>query len=142
MTDYIIGGWLWLSNGTDYLKVKCEMIVWTPVMKPEIEHTEGGVNYGFDLGVYYIIIKAMGLYIESNADMVDFLTYTKSWQQANTLQVEVVRNSSNNKEKLDGTNTVFPVLITEGAKQIKKMSGDQEKYRIERLTLEQNGTAS
>lgn len=142
MTDYISGGWLWLSNGTDYLKVKCEMIVWNVITKPEIEHKEGGMNFGFDLNIYYVIIKAMGLWIESNADMVDFLAYTKSWQQANTLQAEVVRNSSNNKEKLDGTNTVFPVLMSGGTKQIKKMSGDQEKYRIEELNLEQNGTPS
>ena len=142
MTDYISGGWLWLSNGTDYLKVICEQIMWTPVMSPEIEHMEGGTNFGFDLGLFYIVIKVMGIWIDSNADMVDFLSYTKSWQQANTLQVEIVRNSSNNKEKLDGTNTVFPVFMMGGAKDWEKKPGDQEKYRCNTITFEQSGTAS
>ena len=116
--------------------------MWTSVMNPEIEHTEGGINFGFDLSLYYIKIKLMGIWIESNADMVDFQTYTKSWQQSNDLQIEIVRNSSDDKEKLDGTNTVFPVHITGGTKEIKKMAGDQEKYRIEEVNLEQSGTPS
>lgn len=142
MVDYISGGWCWLSNGSDYLKLKCEGILWTAVHLPEIEHYEGGINIGFDLSKYYIIIKLIGVWIESNADMVDFLSYTKTWQQANTLQVEIIRNSSNNKEKLDGTNTVFPVHIVGGAKDWKKMLGDQEKYRCESIKLEQSGTPS
>lgn len=142
MTDYIDKGWLWLSNGTDYLKVYCEHIYWTEIYAPEIEHKEGGLNFGFDLNLYYIMVKVKGVWLESNTEKNNFSKYIKSWQQSNTLQIEVVRNSSDNKEKLDGTNTVFPVLIVGGLKEFEKMPGDQEKYKCSGITFEQNGTAS
>jgi len=142
MTDYIEGGWLWLSNGSDYLKVRCELISWTEVYGPEIEHHEGGLNFGFDLNLYYIVVKASGIWLNTNTEKNNFSTYIKSWQQANTLQIEVVRNSSNDKEKLDGTNTVFPCLVVGGIKEFKKMPGDQEKYRCNEITLEQSGIPS
>ena len=142
MTDHIDDGWLWISNGSDYLKVFCEHIYWFEVYNPEIEHKEGGLNFGFDLSLYYIIVKASGVWLNTNAKKNNFSAYIKSWQQANTLQIEVIRDSSDNKEKLDGTNTVFPVLVMGGLKKFEKMRGDQQKYRCDSITFEQNGTAS
>lgn len=143
MTIHISDGWLWLSNnGVDYLKVYCQHIFWTVVFIPEIEHYEGGVNIGFDLGKTYVVIKANGVWLNTNTKYENFVSYITSWQQANTLQVEVLRNSSSDKVKLDGTNTVFPALITKGLNETEKMAGDQEKYMISNLTLEQNGSAS
>ena len=120
----------------------CEHIYWTEIYAPEIEHKEGGLNFGFDLSLYYIIVKLTGIWLESNTEKNNFSKYIKLWQQANTLQIEVVRNSSDNKEKLDGTNTIFPMLVVGKIGEIEKMRGDQEKYKIKNITFEQNGTAS
>lgn len=142
MTDHIADGWAWLSNGTDYLKVFVENIFWTPVFMPEMEHYEGGINIGLDLSKFWIVVKLNGVWLDTNTKYNNFVIYMKSWQQANTLQVEIVRNTSSNKEKLDGTNTIFPVLMSKGLIDINKMPEDQEKYRIDSIPLEQRGTAS
>lgn len=142
MGVYISGGWLWLHNGTDYLKIKCEGILYTLMFEPEVEHKQGGVNLGWDLATKYVIVKAVGLWIESNADQVDLLSYSTTWQQANTLKVSVQRNSSADMEKMDGTNTIFPCHIVGGIKEVAKMLGDQEKYRTSEITVVQTGTAS
>ena len=143
MTNHIEDGRLWLSNnGVDYLKVYCQNIFWTLVFMPEIEHYEGGVNIGFDLGKKFVIIKATGVWLDTNTKYENFVSYITAWQQANTLQVEVSRNTSNDKVKLDGSYTAFPVLITKGLNEMEKMAGDQQKYMISNLTIEQNGSAS
>ena len=142
MTDHIPDGWLWLSNGSDYLKLFCEHIFWIPMYMPDIEHHEGGVNIGFDLSKFWVVIKASGVWLNTNTKYENFSSYLKTWQQANILQVEIIRDGSNNKVKLDGTNTVYPVLVVGGLKELEKMPGDQQKYRLGNLTLEQNGTAS
>lgn len=142
MPTYILGGWLWLHNGNDYLKIKCEGIFYTLMFEPEIEHKAGGVNIGWDLALKYVVVKAVGLWIESNADQVDLLTYLTTWQQANTLKVSVQRNSSSDLEKMDGTNTNFPCHISGGIKEVNKMKGDQQKYRVSEIQLIQSGTAS
>ena len=142
MTVYIDSGWAWISNSVDYLKVFVETIYWTEIYAPEIEHKQGGLNFGFDLSLYYIVVKLMGVWVESVTEKNDFSSYIKSWQQANTLQIEVVRNNSNDKEKLDGTNTILPCLVVGGLKEFEKMRGEQQKYRCQSITLEQNGTMS
>jgi len=142
MTIHIADGRLWLGNGTDYLQVFCEHVFYTPVFDPDIEHYEGGVNIGFDFNKFFLVIKATGIWLDTITKHDNFFAYVKSWQQANTLQVEVVRDGSSNKLKLDGTNTVYPVLIVGGLKEAEKMPGDQQKFRIGSITLEQSGTAS
>ena len=117
-------------------------IFWTPIFLPEIEHYEGGINIGYDLGKFFLVIKATDVWLNTNTKYEDFVSYIKSWQQANTLQVEIVRNSSNDKVKLDGTHTIYPVLITKGLSKIEKMPGDQQKYRINNISMEQKGSAS
>lgn len=121
----------------------CGHIFWTPIFVPTIEHYEGGVNLGYDLGKFFIVIKLQNIWLDSNAKIVNFLTYIKTWQQANTLQIEIQRNSGGDKEKLDGSNTIYPILITGGGlKEIEKMPADQEVYQIKNITAEQRGTAS
>lgn len=142
MTVHIADGRLWLGNGTDYLKVFCEHIFYTPVFKPEMEHYEGGISFGVDLSVFYLVIKATGIWFDTNTKFENFVSYIKTWQQANTLQVEVIRDSSDNKVKLDGTNTVFPVLVVGGLKEFEKMPENQQLYRMGSIILEQRGTAS
>lgn len=142
MTDYIADGRLWLSNETDYLKVFCEHIFWTPVTMPEMEHYEGGINLGYDLSKRWIVIKAVGVWLNTNTKYENYVAYMNTWQQANTLRVEIIRDGSNNKVKCDGTNTVYPVLLVGGHKDFEKMPENQQKYRIESITLEQRGTAS
>lgn len=141
MTNHIDDGWLWITNGTDYLKVFCEHIVWNEVYKPDVEHYEGGVNFGWDLSKYYVIVKAMGVWLNTATKKDNFSSYVKTWQQANTLKIEISKDGTN-KVPLDGTNTTFPMLIVEGLKEIEKMPGTQQVYRIGDITFEQNGTPS
>ncbi len=141
LTDIISDGYLHFSNGTDYLKVFCEHILYSNLVGPELEHHEGGVNIGFDLSKEWVVIKSVGVWLDTNTKYVNFVSNIKSWQKANTLQVEVIRDGTN-KVKIDGVNTIYPVLMTKGLNEIEKMPGNQEKWRIEGIALEQNGAAS
>ncbi len=141
MTVHIADGYLWFGNGSDYLKVFCEHIFYNILVLPEMEHYEGGVNLGFDLSKKWIVIKASGVWLNTNAKYENFVTYISTWQQANTLQVEVIRDGTN-KVKIDGTNTIYPVLMTKGLNEIEKMPENQEIFRIDNLSLEQRGVAS
>ena len=141
MTVIINDGYLWFSNNVDYLKVFCEHILYSNLVGPELEHYEGGVNLGFDLSKEWVVIKAVGVWLETNTEYVNFVSNIKSWQKANTLQVEVIRDGTN-KVKIDGVNTIYPVLMTKGLNEIEKMPANQEKWRIEGIIVEQNGSAS
>lgn len=143
MTDHISDGRAWISNGTDYLKVFVEEILWTKMFEPELEHHEGGANIGFDLAKNYIIVKLQGIWLDTATKHDEFISYITSWQQANTLQIEVVRDGSSNKIKMDGTNTIFPVLIRKpGLVDITKEKGNQQVFKIGSIALEQRSTAS
>ena len=131
-----------MSNSTDYLKVYCELILYSDLVDPEMEHYEGGINIGYDLSKGWLIVKAQGVWFETVAKHDNFRSYIKTWQQANTLQIEVTRNNSNDKIKMDGTNTVFPVLVMKGLIDGKKMPGEQQIYKIDQITFEQRSTAS
>ncbi|KKM77942.1 hypothetical protein LCGC14_1364930 [marine sediment metagenome] len=141
MTVIINDGYLWFGNGTDYLKVFCQHILYSNLVGPELEHYEGGVNLGFDLSKEWVVIKAVGVWLDTNTKYENFVSNIKSWQKANTLQVEVIRDGTN-KVKIDGSSTIYPVLMTKGLNEIEKMPGNQEKFKIEGIILEQNGAAS
>jgi len=141
MTVHIDDGYLWIGNGTDYLKVFCEHIFYSVIFMPELEHYEGGVNFGYDLGKTWVVIKATGVWLNTNTKFENFVSYITTWQQANTLQVEVIRDGAN-KVKIDGTNTIYPVLCSKGLADTEKMNEDQEIFRIDNLNFEQRGAAS
>ena len=141
VTVIINDGYLHFSNGTDYLKVFCEHILYSNLVGPELEHYEGGINLGFDLSKEWVVIKAVGVWLNTNTKYENFVSNIKSRQKANTLQVEVIRDGTN-KVKIDGTNTLYPVLMTKGLNEIEKMPGDQEIFKIEGIVLEQRGAAS
>ena len=108
---------------------------------PEVEHYEGGVNIGWDLAKFWLVIKLVGVWLNTNTKYENFVSNVKSWQQANTLQIEISRDGTN-KAKLDGTNTVFPVLVVGGLKDMEKMPADQQIWKVSDIKLEQNGVAS
>jgi len=141
MTDHINDGWLYFTNGTDYLKVFCQKISWSPVYEPTTQNLAGGVNIGFDMGTFYLKISAQKIWLNTNTKYENFMTYTKSWQQADSLKIEVSRNGTN-KIKLDGTHTTFPCHIMGDMRNIQKMPGNQDVYFIEGVNLIQTGTAS
>ena len=118
------------------------MILYSNMVDPEMEHYMGGGNVGYDLGAFWLVIKCQGVWLDTVQKHDDFLSYIKSWQQAGTLQIEVSRNNSNDKIKMDGTNTVFPVLYMKGLKDVKKMPGEQQIFKIAQITFEQRGIAS
>lgn len=119
----------------------CEHILYSNLVGPELEHYEGGVNLGFDLSKEWVVIKAIGVWLQTNTEYENFVSNIKSWQKANTLQVEVLRDGTN-KVKIDGTNILYPVLMTKGLNEIEKMPENQEVFKIETIALEQNGAAS
>lgn len=108
---------------------------------PEIEHYEGGINIGWDLAKFWLNVKLVGVWLDTNTKYESFVSNVKSWQQARTLQIEISRNGTD-KAKLDGTNTIFPVLVMGGLKDMEKMPADQQKWKIASINLEQNGSAS
>lgn len=141
MTDIVVDGWLWLTDGVDYLKLQCKVIMWDFMLDPVISHYFGGSHFGYDLGKRWLVVKAEEILIKSHIDYSNIVDYLKDWQAAGTITLSVVRNSSNNKIELDGDNTDFTVLIKKpGFKGMEKLSpGDQDKYGIGSITFEQSG---
>jgi hypothetical protein len=142
MVNHINDGWALLSNGTDYLKVFCEHILWTPIVMPEVEHYGGGINFGIDISIFFFQVKLQGVWLDTNTKFENYMTYIKAWQQAGTLKIEIQRNSGGTILKLDGTNTIYPVLAMKGFGEFEKMPGDQDKFRANTIVFEQNGAAS
>ena len=144
MVDIIIDGWLWVTNGSDYLKLGTEEILWDIMVDPKIEHYYGGAHLGYDLEKKWLVLKVIGIKIKSHANYASIVSNLMAWQVAGSMILSVVRNTSNNKITFDGSNSNYPVLIKKpGLKQMQKVSPDnQDRYRIETLTFEQTGTAT
>ncbi len=108
---------------------------------PEMEHHEGGINLGWDLSKKWVVIKATGVWLNTDTKYENFVIYMTTWQQANTMQVEIIMDGTN-KVKIDGTNTIYPVLCTKGLQETEKMPENQEIFKINNLNFEQRGAAS
>lgn len=144
MVDIIDGGWLWLTDGVDYLKLACVEIEHDIMVDPKIEHYFGGTHTGYDLGKKWLVVKISQIKCKSHTDFSTIIDTLMDWQAAETITLSIVRNTSNNKIELDGDNTNFPVLIAKpGLKGLKKTSPDnQDRYELGSLKFEQIGAAS
>ena len=144
MTDYLESdGWLHIISGSDTLKAYCESMKWKPVVQGRIKHYDGGINLYIPVQKKYIIIQAEGLWIDSNSKIVNYVKYLLQWLASGTVNIKFQRNSGGSFELLDGTNTIFPMAPKGDLGFIEKISfADQEVYYVDKLIMEQSGTAS
>jgi len=142
MTVYITGGWFYLTNGTDSMKVKFSECKADVRMGPTIKHYEGGYNLSYDLEKLWLELKLKDIWFESYSEYETFFKYFISWHQAGTLTIGIYRDTSNNliEFKGDGNGTTFIMVAPVGIEQAEKISrGDEQKYVIHSLRLEEGG---
>lgn len=142
MTVLINDGWLWLSNGTDTMKLACRQISYDHPRAPEITHYEGGISFGYDLDLEFIIVKASGIILTNNADMVIFNDKINDWLKTAPITLQLQRNTGGSFEKFDGTNTTLTVL-SKGSSGIQKIAHeDGVTYEVTKMEFEESGARS
>ena len=144
MTNYLESdGWLHIINGSDTLRAYCENMKWKLVIKGKINHYTGGTNIGIPVQKIYVMIQAEGLWINTNAKTVNYVKYLKSWLASGSVTIKFQRTAAGAFEKLDGTYENFPMMPKNDLGFIEKIAhGDQEFYYVDKLLMEQTGTAS
>lgn len=143
MATLINDGWLYLTNGIDIMRLACREISWDIIRDPTIVHEVGGLSYGYDLGTKYIMIKVSGILFGNNADVNTFNEKLNSWLDSGPIDLKIQRNTSVAYEKLDGVNTVFPVLVPKGISGIKKIAKENGVvYEVGKVSFAQTGDAS
>lgn len=143
MATLINNGWLYLSDGTDEMKLACREIKWDAMREPEIIHEVGGWSYGYDLDIDYLIIKVSGILFKTSADHVIFETKLRSWQKSGVINLKVQRKVAGDFEPLDGTYTQIQVLAQKGWQDIQKIANeDGEVYEIGKIAFEEAGQRS
>jgi len=136
-------GWLRLYSGSDTVLVYCESVKYRLVKKGKIIHLDAGVNLFIPVFKQYVEVQATGLWINTNAKIVNYQLYLSTWLNSGSINVKIQRDTSSNFEKMDGTNTIFPMAVKNDLGFIEKIGkGDQTIYYVEKLVLEQTGTAS
>ncbi len=143
MATLIDDGWLYLTNGTNIMKLACREISYDLIRSPDISHEVGGLSYGYDLGEKYIIVKVSGILLKSNANKNTFVSTFNTWLDAGSIDLKIQRNTSVAYEALDGTNTILPVLSPKGLSGIKKIAKENGVvYEIGKVMFEQAGALS
>lgn len=139
MADIVADGWLWLSSGSDYLKLACKVVKWDYAFNPKLTHMVGEINFGYDLKKRWVVVKAFAVLFSDSDSIEDTISYLKQWNEDGPFTLELIKNNSDDKLKLDGDNTSIEVFAT-GLKAGEKVSpGNQTIYKIEMLTFEQGG---
>ena len=140
MPIIISNGWLWINDGTDWLKLFCQEIKVDFKMEPTFQHVEGSFNMGFDMGKRFLVFKARNVMLETHADFSSCIDYLKDWQAAGTFNLEVVRDTSDNKIEWDGDNTSFVVLLKSGFRDMQKIAPeDGTVFKIGLIIFEESG---
>lgn len=142
MANLIEDGWLHLTNGSDSMKLACRTIKWDTVFDPTIDHYEGKISFGYDLGVDWQVIKVGGIIFSSESDLTIFNLKLRAWQFAGTLALRVQRKAAGDFEKIDGVHTYYPVLSKGTADATKIEAEDGEHYEVGKLQFELAGIAS
>jgi hypothetical protein len=143
MTVIINDGWLYLSDGTDELKLFVETFKYKYIKKGRLKHYDGGVNLFIPVFKEYLIAVAQGVWLNSVVKVENYSKYLKDWLDGGTFNLKFQYVSGGSYLKLDGDNTIFPVAVKNDLGEIEKISnGDQEFFYVDKLILEQGGTAS
>lgn len=144
MTDYLESdGWLHIISGGDTLRAYCEKMKWKLIIKGRIKHYDGGVNLYIPVQKKYVIILAESLWIDTNTKIVNYVKYFTQWVSSGSVNIKFQRTVGGAFELLDGINTTFPMAPKNDIGFIeKRANGDQEVYFVDKLMMEQTGTAS
>ena len=142
MANLIEDGWLHLTDGSDTMKLACREIKWDTIFTPDITHFEGGVSFGYDLGVDWLTVKVSGIIFKTNAAFTIFNTKIRAWQKTG-FSLKVQRKAAGDFEPLDGTHTIFPVLLPKGYSDATKIEhAEGETYEVGKAQFDQAGIAS
>ena len=143
MANLIEDGWLHLTNGIDTMELACREIKWDVLRAPDITHEVGGWNFGYDLGIKFVIVKVSGILFDTNAKVGIFIDKLNEWLDSGTISLKVQRNTGGSFEPLDGTNTSYPMLSPKGASGIQKIAKENGTvYEVSKCDFEQAGAAS
>jgi len=144
MTDYISGGYLWITDGTDYLKIKVKDIYYWLNIDPTFKHYGGGGHMFYDLEKRFWNVLAEGIFLESHQDWYDFQHYLIDWHDAGGFTVSIYRDTG-------GTNVVHfynagadassltMAIAKNGLKRGGKVEGETQYWKIDGVLLEQCG---
>lgn len=148
MTDYIEDGFLWVSDGSDYLKVQCEKIWYWLVIEPTIKHYNNEGHMFYDLKKRYWMILAEGIWLKTHTDWKDFQKYLLDWHDDGPFYVRVHNGdppilNTTEVEFYDAGSYVKVLsmaIAKNGLKRGSKQSvGTQEYWKIESVMFEQAG---
>jgi len=140
MAILITGGWLYLTNAVDIMKVRTKRIVISDNhLDPFIEHFAGGYNMGFWLGERQIIVKGLDLMFLSQADAEKFIEKLNAWDYAGAYTLKIQVSATPTYFKIDGINDSISVL-SYGTKEAEKVErGAGTKYKIAMVKFENAG---
>lgn len=140
MTILISGGWLYLDNLTDQMKVRTKRIVIDDNhLEPQIDHYAGGSHMGFWLGERQIIVKGLDLMFLTQATAEKFIEKLNAWDYAGAYTLKIIVSATPTYFKIDGVNESIEVL-SYGAKEVEKVErGAGTNYKIAMVKFEQAG---
>jgi len=140
MAILISGGWLYLDNSTDQMKVRTKRIVIDDIhLDPFIEHFAGGYNMGFWLGERQIIVKALDLMFLTQATAEKFIEKLNAWDYAGVYTLKIIVSATPTYFKIDGVNDSISVL-SHGAQKVEKVEkGAGTTYKIAMVKFEEAG---
>ncbi len=142
MATLINKGWLYLTDGSDIMRLACEQIIWDWPWNPDITDYANSGHYGYDLGEESIIIKVKGIIFKTLANHDIYLSNLRAWQKASGFDLKVQVTTGGTFKKLDGTNTVFPCLSFGPLGNEKVAKENQEIYKIKTQLFRVAGTPS
>lgn len=136
-------GWLHIISGSDTIRVYCESVKYKLVKKGKLKHFDASVNLFIPVFKQYVVVQAESLWINTNTKITNYQNYFSTWLNSGAVNVKLQRNVGGSFELMDGTNTTFPMAPKTDLGFIEKIAkGDQEVYFIDKLLMEQVGTAS
>ena len=140
MVTVIDDGWLYLSDGTDILKLFVETFKFKYIKKGTIKHYDGGINLYIPVHKSYLIAVAEGIWLDSVAKVENYQKYIKDWLDSGTFTMKFQYESGGSYLELDGDNESYNVAVKNDLGEVEKVSnGDQEYFYVDKLILEQAG---
>jgi len=143
MTTLIDEGWLYLTNGTNIMRLACRSIQYDRIWEPDHNHEYGGFNYGYDLAKDYFVIKAGGILFNTTAKKDTFEENIALWQQAEAFTLKIQNKTTPaTYTKIGGVYTTLKVLGTKGYSGVHKIAGEGEFWIIEKMEFISAGSIS
>ena len=143
MATLINSGWLYLTNGIDIMKLACRGVKIDSIRDPTITHEVGGLSYGYDLGTEFYLVTVSGILFKNVTDKDTFVEKFNAWLNSGPIDLKIQRKTTGEYEKIDGVNTVLPVLSSKGLGGIQKIAKeDGEVYEVGKTIFEQTGALS